>query len=77
VFGVKDSLIVEMTPATKEQVRTYGIEEGSMVLEHTFVLVTQEETEKLRDENAMTAMKKLFPGQKVKLLDHLPVPDVD
>jgi len=77
VFGVKDSLIVETTPATKEQAERYGIKESDAVLEHTFVLVTEEETERLRDENAMKAMAVLFPGKKVKLLDHLPVPDLD
>jgi len=30
---------------------------------------------KLRDENALKAMKKL--GRRVKLIDHLPVPDLD
>jgi len=41
-----------------------------------FVLVDDKETEKLRDERiALNAMKKL--GRKVKLLNHLPVPDLD
>ena len=39
------------------------------------MLVDEKETEKLRDENALAAMRKL--GRKVKLLDHLPVPDLD
>jgi protocatechuate 3,4-dioxygenase beta subunit len=77
VFGVKDSLIVELTPATEAQADTYGVMEGSPILERTFVLVTEKETESLRDENALKAMSILFPGQKVKLLDHLPVPDLD
>jgi hypothetical protein len=44
-------------------------------LRHNFVLVSDAETEKLRDENALAAMKKL--GRRVKLLNHLPVPDID
>lgn len=52
-----------------------GVEEGSLVLKHDFVLVEESVTMELRDRNAMEAMKKL--GRKVKLLDHLPVPDVD
>lgn len=44
-------------------------------LKHDFVLVTKEETEKLRDKNAMEAMEAL--GLRMKLVDHLPVPDVD
>jgi hypothetical protein len=31
----------------------------------------------LRDSNALKAMADLFPGRKVKLLNHLPVPDLD
>lgn len=45
------------------------------MLKHDFVLVDKKETEKLRDENALKAMKAL--GRKVKLLNHLPVPDLD
>lgn len=45
------------------------------MLKHDFVLVSDKETEKLRDENALRALKAL--GRKVKLLNHLPVPDVD
>jgi hypothetical protein len=37
--------------------------------------VSEKETERLRDENALSALKKL--GRRVKLLNHLPVPDVD
>lgn len=51
------------------------MEEGSLVLRHDFVLVEESVTMELRDKNAMEAMKKL--GLKVKLLDHLPVPDLD
>jgi protocatechuate 3,4-dioxygenase beta subunit len=75
VFGVKNSLIVDFVPATKEIAEQYGVKEGSKVLKHNFVLVSDKETEKLRDENALAALKKL--GRKVKLLNHLPVPDVD
>jgi hypothetical protein len=75
VFGVKQSLIVEFETADAEIAKKYGVKEGSKVLKHDFVLATQEETEKLRDENALNALKSL--GRKVKLIDHLPVPDLD
>ena len=75
VFGVKKSLIVDFVPASKETAEKYGVKEGSKVLVHDFILVSEKETEKLRDENALGALKKL--GRKVKLLNHLPVPDVD
>jgi len=55
--------------------KQYSVPEGSLILKHDFVLVTSEESERLRDENALSAMKTF--GRKLKLLDHLPVPDVD
>jgi hypothetical protein len=51
------------------------VPEGTWLLKHDFVLVTEEETSKLRDERAMEALRKL--GLKVRLEDHLPVPDLD
>jgi protocatechuate 3,4-dioxygenase beta subunit len=76
VFGVKESLIVPLSEVSAEQAEQFGVGKGMALLEHTFVLVTEEETLKLRDKKALEAMKKLFPGKKVSLLDHLPVPDL-
>jgi hypothetical protein len=60
----------------KETAEEYGVEEGIWLLKHDFVLTTQEETEKLRDQLATEALQKL--GLKnLKLVDHLPVPDLD
>jgi len=75
VFGVKNSLIVDLGTVSAAEAKEYGVEEGSLSLKHDFVLVTKEDTEQLRDRNALEAMKKL--GRKVTLLDHLPVPEVD
>lgn len=75
MFGVKDSLIVDVHKVDAEMAKTYGVKEGSLLIKHDFVLVTSAESEKLRDENALAAMKKL--GRKVKLIDHLPIPDLD
>lgn len=75
VFGVKNSLIVDFSEATKQEAEKYGITIGSPVLKHDFVLVEESVTRELRDKNAIEALAKL--GRKVKLLDHLPVPDVD
>ena len=75
VFGVKNSLIVDVHKVDAEMAKKYGVKEGSFLIKHDFVLVTSAESEKLRDENALAAMKKL--GRKVKLIDHLPVPDLD
>jgi protocatechuate 3,4-dioxygenase beta subunit len=77
VFGVKTSLIKEMEIVSKEQAQEYGVEEGMGLLTHDFVLVTESEAQELRDRNTLAEMERLFPGRKVKLLDHLPVPDLD
>jgi len=75
VFGVKQSLIVDFVPASAAIAQKYGVKDGTKVLMHDFVLVDEKETEQLRDENALKALKAL--GRRVKLLNHLPVPDLD
>lgn len=75
VFGVKKSLVIDLDKADAATAAKYGVAEGIWVLRHDFVLVTEEETSQLRDENALDAMRKL--GLKVRLEDHLPVPDLD
>ena len=77
VFGVKKSLVVDFSTADAGIAQKYGVKEGSKVLKHDFVLVTEETTHELRDRNALVALARLFPGTKCKLLDHLPVPDLD
>lgn len=77
VFGVKDSLIESLGKVSSQEAKEYGVEEGTALITRDFVLVSNEETEKLRDSNALKAMAILFPGKKTKLLDHLPVPDLD
>ncbi len=64
-----------MDTADKETAEKYGVKEGALLLNQHFVLVTKEETERLRDENAVRALKEL--GLNMKLVDHLPVPDLD
>lgn len=75
VFGVKSSLIIDLGRTDAATSAKYGVAEGTLLLEHEFVLVTKEETERLRDHNAMEALKKL--GLHMKLVDHLPVPELD
>ncbi|MCJ1421544.1 hypothetical protein MMC32_007908 [Xylographa parallela] len=75
VFGVKQSLVVDLHPADEETSKRYGVEKGSLVLKHDFVLVTSEAARELRDERSREALAAL--GRKVKLLHGLPVPDVD
>ena len=75
MFGVKKSLVIDLDKVDKKTADEYGAKEGDWLLRHDFVLVTQEQTEKLRDRNAVDALEKL--GLNMKLVDHLPVPDVD
>ncbi|KAI1379059.1 dioxygenase [Hypoxylon crocopeplum] len=75
VFGVKQSLIIDMDKVDAATAKEYNFQEGGLLLKHDFVLTTQEETEKLRDEYAMKALAEL--GLRMKLVDHLPVPDLD
>jgi hypothetical protein len=75
VFGVKDTLITDLGTVNAEQAKKYDVKEGSKLLTYDFVLVSDEDTRKLRDENALAAMKAL--GKRMKLYNGLPVPDVD
>lgn len=74
---MKDSLIVSLGKVSAIQAAEYGVSEGTALITHDFVLVSDKETQSLRDQNALKAVADLFPGKKMKLLDHLPVPDVD
>ncbi|KAF1974805.1 aromatic compound dioxygenase [Bimuria novae-zelandiae CBS 107.79] len=76
VFGVKESLIVDLGTVNAEQAKKYDIKEGSKLLTYDFVLVTDEETKKLRDEEALKAMKKLG-REGMMIINGQLVPDVD
>lgn len=75
MFGVKKSLVIDLGRTDKATSEKYGVKEGTLLLEQEFVLVTKDETERLRDQNAVEALKKL--GLHMKLVDHLPVPELD
>ncbi|KAH9905292.1 dioxygenase [Xylariomycetidae sp. FL2044] len=75
VFGVKQSLIVDLDRADGPTADRHGFPEGGWLLRHEFVLTSREETEALRDRNAVAALQGL--GLRMKLVDHLPVPEVD
>ncbi|KAJ5131204.1 uncharacterized protein N7515_007243 [Penicillium bovifimosum] len=75
VFGVKDSLTVDIGKADAETAKKYNVPEGHALLTYDFVLVSDEETKKLRAHNSMVALDKL--GRKVKIVNGLPVPDLD
>ncbi|OJJ45652.1 hypothetical protein ASPZODRAFT_152688 [Penicilliopsis zonata CBS 506.65] len=75
VFGVKDSLVVEIGKADARIAAKYGVKEGHALLTYDFVLVSDEQTSALRDQNSRDALDKL--GRKVKIVNGLPIPDLD
>ncbi|KAE8412360.1 Intradiol ring-cleavage dioxygenase [Aspergillus pseudocaelatus] len=75
VFGVKDSLVVDIGKAGPEYAKKYGVSEDHALLTYDFVLVSDSETNALREQNSKVALDKL--GRKVKIVNGLPVPDLD
>lgn len=75
VFGVKKSLVIDLEKVDKKTAEKYSVPEGSWLLKQDFVLITEKESLDLRDRQAEEALKKL--GLNLKLVDHLPVPEVD
>lgn len=76
VFGVKDSLLVDIKTVSKEQAKEYGVPESTRLLEWEFVLVSEEETRDLRNKLAKEAMENLGL-ERMKIAEGLPVPEVD
>lgn len=75
VFGVKDSLTVDIGKAGPEVARKYNVSEDHALLAYGFVLVSDAETRALRERNSKMALDQL--GRKVKMVNGLPVPDLD
>lgn len=76
MFGVKDSLLVDLLEVEDEETAArYGVEVGTKMIKYDFVLVSEKEASDLRNERSKKALADL--GRKVTLLDGLPVPDVD
>jgi len=75
VLGVKQSLVISLHPADEETAKKYGVKPGTLTLKYDFVLVSEKEASDLRDERSRKALEAL--GRRMKLVDGLPVPDVD
>ncbi|KAK5734461.1 hypothetical protein LTR17_008962 [Elasticomyces elasticus] len=75
VFGVKESLLIDLGTVSSEQAQKYGVKEGSKMIGYNFVLVSDTESKELREKNAMEAMKA--QGRTMKLWNGLPVPEID
>lgn len=72
---MKDSLIVDLGKVDRQTAEKYGVEEGSSLMTYDFVLVSDKESADLRAQKSKQALEKL--GRKVKIVEGLPVPDVD
>lgn len=76
VFGVKSTLVVDLTKVTDVSIaERHGVELGCALMEYNFVLVTEEAAMELRQKNATDAMRA--QGRKVRFIDGLPIPDLD
>ena len=76
VFGVKDSLIVDVQRVEdKDQAKQFGVELGTALIKYNFVLVTEKAVADLRREESERALTA--HGQSLRFIDGLPVPDVD
>ncbi|KAL4919696.1 Intradiol ring-cleavage dioxygenase [Aspergillus aurantiobrunneus] len=73
VFGVKESLVVDLsTVEDEEMAKKYGVKVGTKLLKHDFVLLTEQQARELRKKNAIEAMEK--QGRKVVFHNDLPIP---
>ncbi|KAL4891435.1 Intradiol ring-cleavage dioxygenase [Aspergillus ambiguus] len=73
VFGVKESLIVDLsTVEDAEMAARYGVDVGTKLLTYDFVLLTETEARELRKKNAIEAMER--QRRKVYFHNDLPVP---
>jgi hypothetical protein len=66
-------LIVDLEKVDAATAAEYGVKEGTRLLRHDFVLVSETATDQLRDRNAVEALAKLG----LTLIDHLLVPELD
>lgn len=72
---MKESLIVDLGTVDQQTAEKYGVKEGTKLLTYDFVLVSDKESFDLRSQKSQQALENL--GRKVKIVEGLPVPDVD
>lgn len=75
VFGVKDSLVVDVGKVDADQAARYGVKEGLSLIQHDFILVSKEDAQRLKEKKALEATGRL--GLRMKMWNGLPIPDVD
>lgn len=72
VFGVKESLVVDLGVVDEKMSEQYKILVGTKLLQHDFILATDEEALALRERESIKACEKLKID--VDLVNGLPVP---
>lgn len=75
VFGVKDSLVIDIGEVSEELGKKYDVKPGTKLMQYDFVLVSDKDASELREKKAREAMEA--QGRKMKYHEGLPVPDVD
>ena len=75
VFGVKQNLVVDLRESNADETEEYGVPSNCKVLKWDFVMVDEKQAAELKDKKAREALEK--QGRNMKLVNHLPVPDVD
>lgn len=75
VFGVKESLLVDLITADKETAQKYQVRPGTLVLRYEFILVSEAEARNFREKETKQALGAL--GRNFTMLNGLPVADVD
>lgn len=78
VFGVKESLVVDLGTVSevKGLAEKYEVDPSTKLLQYDFVLVTDEETENLRNKKALEAMKKQG-AENMRIVNGVLIPNVD
>ena len=76
MFGVKESLIVDLSKVTDaDMAKRCNVQEGTLLLTYDFVLVSVKETLRLRSYKTKEAIEKM--DGRVEDFQGLPVLDVD
>lgn len=66
---------MDIGKAGPELAKKYNVSEDHALLTYDFVLMSDAETKALREKNSKLALDQL--GRKVKIVNGLPVPDLD
>ena len=63
MFGVKQSLVVDLHPADEETAKKCDVKPGTLTLNYDFVLVSEEAAKDLRDEKSRKSLEARARGR--------------